>query len=158
MPELPEVETTVRGLAASLDGARIERVTLNRRDMRRAFPDDLVQRLTGARVTGLGRRAKYGLVHTDRGATLIFHLGMSGRWRVDPAEPDKHDHLVIEWKEQGGPSVEVPDKRGFGSRLLDTVVVGELGGQLDLQYEPTGLFARLSIPPVGYIAQELTLG
>jgi formamidopyrimidine-DNA glycosylase len=96
MPELPEVETTVRGLARHLDGARIERVALNRPDMRFPFPEGLVQALTGARVTGLGRRAKYGLVHTDRATTMVFHLGMSGRWRIDPGEPDKHDHVVLE--------------------------------------------------------------
>jgi len=84
MPELPEVETTVRGLARHLEGVRIERVALHRPDMRFPFPDGLVQALTGARVTGLGRRAKYGLVHTDRATTMVFHLGMSGRWRIDP--------------------------------------------------------------------------
>ena len=96
MPELPEVETTVRGLAKFLEGARIERVVLNRPDMRFPFPDGLVQAMTGARVTSLGRRAKYGLLHTDRDSTLIFHLGMSGRWRIDPEMDDRHDHLVIE--------------------------------------------------------------
>src|SRR5918997_2308521 len=96
MPELPEVETTVRGLARYLEGERIERLTLNRADMRFPFPDGLVQALTGATVTGLGRRAKYGLLHTDRGTTLVFHLGMSGRWRIDPAEDAKHDHVVLE--------------------------------------------------------------
>src|SRR5688500_12486068 len=96
MPELPEVETTVRGLARYLDGERIERIALNRPDMRFPFPDGLVQALTGARVTGLGRRAKYGLVHTDRATTMVFHLGMSGSWRIDPSEVRKHDHMVIE--------------------------------------------------------------
>ena len=62
--------------------------------MRFPFPPDLVQALTGARVTGLGRRAKYGLIHTDREQTMVFHLGMSGRWRIDPETPDKHDHLL----------------------------------------------------------------
>ena len=96
MPELPEVETTVRGLARFLDGERITRLTLNRADLRRPFPDNLVQAMTGARVTGLTRRAKYGLIHTDRGQTMVFHLGMSGRWRIEPDQPEKHDHLVIE--------------------------------------------------------------
>ena len=91
MPELPEVETTVRGLARYLDGERIERAALHRPDMRFPFPEGLVQALSGARVTGLGRRAKYGLVHTDRGSTLVFHLGMSGRWRIDPDTFGKHD-------------------------------------------------------------------
>ena len=96
MPELPEVETTVRGLAALLDGERITRVVLNRPDMRFPFPEGLVQSLTGARVTGLSRRAKYGLIATDRDTTLIFHLGMSGRWRIDPPELGIHDHLLLE--------------------------------------------------------------
>ena len=94
MPELPEVETTVRGLARYLEGERIARITLNRPDLRRPFPPDLVQTMTGARVTALGRRAKYGLIHTDRERTLVFHLGMSGRWRIEPERIDKHDHLV----------------------------------------------------------------
>src|SRR5690606_19649760 len=96
MPELPEVETTVRGLARYLEGERLERVALNRPDMRYPFPDGFVQALAGASVTGLGRRAKYGLIHTDRAQTLVFHLGMSGRWRIDPETIGKHDHLVIE--------------------------------------------------------------
>ena len=96
MPELPEVETTVRGLARFLEGERITAVQVNRPDMRFAFPPDLVQMLTGATISSLGRRAKYGLLHTDREATLIFHLGMSGRWRIDPETDDKHDHLVLQ--------------------------------------------------------------
>ena len=122
MPELPEVETTVRGLAQVLDGRRLERVEPRRADLRRAFPQDLGQRLTGARVTGLGRRAKYGLIDTDRGDTLVFHLGMSGRWRIDPAELDKHDHLLLETDE--GRRLALNDPRRFGS--LDLVRTDEL--------------------------------
>ncbi len=84
MPELPEVETTVRGLARFLDGARLARVVTHRADLRRPFPPGLAQTLTGATVTGLARRAKYGLIHTDRGQTMVFHLGMSGRWWSTP--------------------------------------------------------------------------
>ncbi|OGS50563.1 MAG: DNA-formamidopyrimidine glycosylase [Erythrobacter sp. RIFCSPHIGHO2_12_FULL_63_10] len=121
MPELPEVETTVRGLARFLEGERIERVTLNRPDLRRPFPPDLVQAMTGARVIGLGRRAKYGLIHIDRGCSMVFHLGMSGRWRIDPAAPDKHDHLMLQ---TGAHSFALCDPRRFGS--VDLVVTSAL--------------------------------
>jgi formamidopyrimidine-DNA glycosylase len=117
MPELPEVETTVRGLAPLLEGRRIASIALRRPDLRRPFQPDLRQRLTGARVTGLRRRAKYGLIETDRGDTLIFHLGMSGHWRTNPAEIGKHDHVVIETEE--GARLALNDHRRFGS--LDLV-------------------------------------
>jgi formamidopyrimidine-DNA glycosylase len=113
MPELPEVETTVRGLESVLVGRVLTRVEPRRADLRRAFPLDLRQRLTGARVTGLGRRAKYGLVHTDRGDTMIFHLGMSGRWRIEPNELGPHDHLVLETDKER--RLSLADPRRFGS-------------------------------------------
>jgi formamidopyrimidine-DNA glycosylase len=122
MPELPEVETTVAGLRAVLDGEIIVRAEPRRADLRWPIPVDLRQRLTGARVTGLGRRAKYGLIHTDRDDVLIFHLGMSGRWRVDPAEIEKHDHFILETG--AGRVVALNDHRRFGS--LDIVRSGEL--------------------------------
>src|SRR3546814_2882024 len=77
MPELPEVETTVRGLAPFLEGQRLVAVTTFRPDLRRPFPANLAQRLTGATVTTLSRRAKYGIVSTDRDDHMIFHLGRS---------------------------------------------------------------------------------
>ncbi len=122
MPELPEVETTVRGLSRVLHGRRIERVEARRPDLRRALPEDLGQRLTGARVVSLRRRAKYGLIDTDRGDTLVFHLGMSGRWRIDPGEIEKHDHLILET--DAGHRLALNDPRRFGS--LDLVRTGEL--------------------------------
>jgi formamidopyrimidine-DNA glycosylase len=122
MPELPEVETTVRGLARVLDGRRIARVEARRPDLRRALPQDLGQRLTGARVIGLRRRAKYGLIDTDRDDTLVFHLGMSGKWRIDPSEQEKHDHFIIETEE--GRRLVLNDARRFGS--LDLVRTDEL--------------------------------
>ncbi len=124
MPELPEVETTVRGLAHVLDGRRLASIEVRRPDLRRAFPVDLGQRLTGARVTGLSRRAKYGLIATDRGDTLIFHLGMSGRWRIDPAELGKHDHLLMATEE--GRRLALNDPRRFGS--LDLIPTADLPG------------------------------
>ena len=137
MPELPEVETTVRGLAKVLDGRRIARVQARREDLRRAFPKDLGQRLTGARVTGLRRRAKYGLIDTDRGDTMVFHLGMSGSWRIDHAELGKHDHLLIETDE--GRRLSLNDPRRFGSvDLLRTDELEHWPAFKALGPEPTG--------------------
>jgi formamidopyrimidine-DNA glycosylase len=148
MPELPEVETTVRGLSRVLKGRRIERVEARRPDLRRALPVDLGQRLIGSRVVGLRRRAKYGLIDTDRGDTLVFHLGMSGRWRVDPTELEKHDHLVIETDDSR--RVALNDPRRFGS--LDLVRTDELAewppikalGPEPLDLDPRELKRRLA--------------
>ena len=136
MPELPEVETTVRGLARYLEGERVTRVVLNRPDMRRPFPADLVQAMTGATITSLGRRAKYGLLHTDRARTLVFHLGMSGRWRIDPAEDEAHDHLVIETE---GHRFALNDPRRFGSvDLVDTAALDAWSPFAAMGPEPLG--------------------
>ncbi|HET9335627.1 MAG TPA: bifunctional DNA-formamidopyrimidine glycosylase/DNA-(apurinic or apyrimidinic site) lyase [Sphingomicrobium sp.] len=137
MPELPEVETTVRGLSHVLKGRRIARVEARRPDLRRAFPVDLGQRLIGAKVTSLGRRAKYGLVNTDRGDTMVFHLGMSGAWRVDPADLGKHDHLLLETEE--GRRLHLRDPRRFGSvDLVPTVQLEQWPAFQALGPEPLG--------------------
>lgn len=137
MPELPEVETTVRGLARYLEGERIARVAVNRPDLRRPFPPGLVQNLTGATVTGLGRRAKYGLIHTDRDQTMVFHLGMSGRWRIEPEQAEKHDHLVLETG--AGHVLALNDARRFGSvDLIDTAALDQWPPFAALGPEPLG--------------------
>ena len=167
MPELPEVETTVRGLARFLDGARIERVVLNRPDLRRPFPDDLVQVLTGATVTRLSRRAKYGLIHTDRDQTMVFHLGMSGRWRIDPSKPDKHDHLIIESADH---HFALCDPRRFGSvDLVDTQALSEwppfaamgpepLGEELNATYLKAALKGRKQAIKLCLLDQRIVAG
>ena len=138
MPELPEVETTVRGLEKVLLGQRIASVEPRRADLRRAFPADLGQRLTGATITGLGRRGKFGLIHTDRGDTLVFHLGMSGKWRLDPSELHPHDHLIIETGD--GRRVALNDPRRFGSvDLASTDALERLDSLAGLGPEPTEL-------------------
>lgn len=137
MPELPEVETTVRGLASVLEGQVLTRVQVNRPDLRRPFPHDLVQALTGARVTGLTRRAKYGLIHVDRGQTMVFHLGMSGRWRIDPDAIGKHDHLVLETGR--AQILALNDARRFGSvDLVDTAALDAWPQFAALGPEPLG--------------------
>jgi formamidopyrimidine-DNA glycosylase len=122
MPELPEVETTVAGLRPVFEGQIIAHAEAFRADLRWPIPVDLRQRLTGARVTGLSRRAKYGLIHTDRDDVMIFHLGMSGRWRVDPAAHEEHDHLLIETA--AGRRAVLNDPRRFGS--VDLVAASAL--------------------------------
>jgi formamidopyrimidine-DNA glycosylase len=141
MPELPEVETTVRGLAHVLQGRRIARVEARRPDLRRALPEDLGQRLTGAHVVGLRRRAKYGVIDTDRGDSLVFHLGMSGHWRIDPTETLKHDHFIIET--DGGRRLALNDARRFGSLdLLRTEDLAEWPPFKALGPEPLDIDAR----------------
>lgn len=126
MPELPEVETVRRGLEPALAGVRLARVEARRPDLRFAFPDGFVQRLTGARIERLERRGKYLIAPTDRGESLIMHLGMTGRFTVEgqgrlvrpgefvmAAEPDpKHAHVVFET--EPGDVITFHDPRRFG--------------------------------------------
>ena len=137
MPELPEVETTIAGLRPVLEGQRLTLVEPRRADLRWPIPVDLRQRMTGAVVTSLGRRAKYGLIETDRGDVMVFHLGMSGRWRIDPEEIEKHDHLLLET--DSGRRLTLNDPRRFGS--LDIVPVNELA-----KYRP---FISMGPEPLG---------
>lgn len=113
MPELPEVETTRRGLEPLLVGQRIRRAIVRNRALRFRVPRQLPGILAGATVRGLGRRGKYLLLDCGRG-TLILHLGMSGRlWIVDTTvAPAPHDHfdLVLE----NGTAVRLRDPRRFG--------------------------------------------
>ena len=125
MPELPEVETVRRGLQPALEGARLVRVEARRPDLRFPLPDGFVQRLTGARIDKLERRAKYLLARLDRGDTLVMHLGMTGRFEIegsDRSKPgvfrhaasteDKHAHVVFET--DAGRRITFFDPRRFG--------------------------------------------
>jgi formamidopyrimidine-DNA glycosylase len=137
MPELPEVETVMRGLRPVLEGRRLARVEARRADLRWPIPADLRQRLTGATVTGIRRRAKYGLIDTDRSDTVILHLGMSGRVRVDPVADEKHDHVIIETDE--GKRAVFNDARRFGSlHLVKTEALGAHPLIAGLGPEPLG--------------------
>ena len=93
--------------------------------------------MAGATITSLGRRAKYGLINTDRDQAMIFHLGMSGRWRVDPQELLPHDHLVIET--DAGRRVALNDPRRFGSvDLWPSSDIGSFPAFIGLGPEPLG--------------------
>lgn len=115
MPELPEVETTLRGISPYLKHQTITRIDVRQPKLRWPVEDD-VQKLVGQQVTGLIRRSKYILVEAATG-TAIWHLGMSGSLRlVEPSEPPrKHDH--IDWHLSNGKILRYHDPRRFGALL-----------------------------------------
>ena len=120
MPELPEVETVMRGLALRLQGRRIRHAALSRGDLRRAIPSGLAARLTGATVIGFRRRGKYILMRLSGGDSLLLHLGMSGRMAIrlqtlSERDSEKHEHLIMETDD--GWRIGLIDPRRFG--LLD---------------------------------------
>ena len=115
MPELPEVETTRRGIAPHLTGQRIERVILRETRLRWPISDE-VAHLAGERIESVSRRAKYLLLKLDHGH-LIWHLGMSGSMRVlpngTPAAP--HEHVELQFGD--GQALKFRDPRRFGALL-----------------------------------------
>ena len=159
MPELPEVETVRRGLAPVLDGARLSRVETRRADLRFAFPPDFVQRLTGARIERLERRAKYLLAPLDRGDVLVMHLGMSGRFEIEGggarerpgdfvqavAPNPKHAHVIFET--EAGARVTYYDPRRFG--FMDLIPADRLNEH--------PWFARMGPEPLSNAFDETVL-
>ena len=138
MPELPEVETVMRGLQGRLEGRVIRRALVNRPDLRFPFPVGLAKRLTGARVTGFRRRAKYILMRLDGGDSVLIHLGMSGRMLIGPAgvnDVPAHEHVSLETED--GWRVGFIDPRRFGAvDLVATAAEDEHRLLRDLGPEP----------------------
>jgi len=129
MPELPEVETVVRGLRPSLEGHRLQQVEQRRAGLRFPFPDNFAQRLTGRRVERIQRRAKYMLLHLDDGQVLLCHLGMSGRMVIVERQDresrpplDRHDHVIF--ITDAGVEIRFNDARRFG--VMDLVAADSL--------------------------------
>ncbi|CAD5106054.1 bifunctional DNA-formamidopyrimidine glycosylase/DNA-(apurinic or apyrimidinic site) lyase [Zestomonas carbonaria] len=116
MPELPEVETTRRGIEPYLKGQRVSRVVVRERRLRWPIPEDLDVRLSGQLILAVERRAKYLLIQAEVG-TLIGHLGMSGSLRlVEQGLPAaKHEHVDIEL--ESGLALRYTDPRRFGALL-----------------------------------------
>ena len=126
MPELPEVETVRRGLQPAMEGARITKAEVRRKDLRFPFQKDFVARLEGQRVIGLGRRAKYLIADLASGDVLLMHLGMSGSFRVinddnghmpgrfhhARNEDRAHDHVIFHMS--SGTAIVFNDPRRFG--------------------------------------------
>ncbi|MFO1025293.1 MAG: bifunctional DNA-formamidopyrimidine glycosylase/DNA-(apurinic or apyrimidinic site) lyase [Acetobacteraceae bacterium] len=117
MPELPEVETVMRGLQGKLEGHRLLRAVARRPDLRWPLPPGLAEKLTGARVIGFRRRGKYILMRLQDGWSVLLHLGMSGRMVIQPTGGSNsitaHEHLELETDD--GWRVGFVDPRRFGS-------------------------------------------
>ena len=150
MPELPEVETVRRGLQPVMEGSRIVKMEVRRKDLRFPFQKDFVARLDGQTVTGLGRRAKYLMADLASGDVLLMHLGMSGSFRVkndEQSAPGKfhhprakdgaHDHVVFHMS--SGASVVFNDPRRFGyMKIIARRALEEEPLLRDLGPEPLG--------------------
>lgn len=147
MPELPEVETVMRGLTPAMQGAVIARADVNRPDLRWPFPDRMAERLAGQEVLQLRRRSKYILADLASGESLLIHLGMSGRMLIsgdplgqfthDHPAAEKHDHVVFHM--DNGARITFNDPRRFGAMdLLETATAADHKLLAVLGPEPLG--------------------
>ena len=138
MPELPEVETVLRGISPILEGNQIDYAQVNRPDLRRPFPNNLAKRLKNRRINFLHRRSKYILIDLSGGETLVMHLGMSGRiiisqkvagtFHHNTNHSQKHDHFVLHLKDNH--QLTFNDPRRFGVIDLLRTENLELSGML----------------------------
>lgn len=125
MPELPEVETTRRGLLKAVKNRRIEKVQVRRYDLRSPIPKRLAKSITGAKILDVRRRAKYLLIDLDSGESVLAHLGMSGSFVVRKGDysPQTHDHLLIYLDNEK--LICFNDPRRFG--VVDLLKTGQEG-------------------------------
>lgn len=116
MPELPEVETTCKGIAPHITNNKITKVIVRNRSLRWPIPTGLNKNLVNQKITSVTRRAKYLLINTKAG-TLIVHLGMSGSLRILSSNEvvEKHDHFELQFKD--GLCLRLRDPRRFGCVL-----------------------------------------
>lgn len=173
MPELPEVETVRRGLAPTMEGARLRRLELRRPDLRFPFTPGMEDALAGRQIESLSRRAKYLLIHFEGGLTAIAHLGMSGSFRIEaggePATPgdfhyarskdEKHDHVVFHL-DRGNEPVRViyNDPRRFGFLLMeDTARLADHPFLASLGPEPTGNSLSAEVLAVAFAKKKAPL-
>ncbi|HSN23909.1 MAG TPA: bifunctional DNA-formamidopyrimidine glycosylase/DNA-(apurinic or apyrimidinic site) lyase [Methylomicrobium sp.] len=135
MPELPEVETTRRGIAPAVEGREIQQMIIRQPSLRWPVPETLPDLLKGQRIQAVDRRGKYLLLRTEKGV-LIVHLGMSGSLRILPVGhlPLKHDHIDLIFSNQI--ILRFNDPRRFGAVLWTTEAVTEHPLLKDLGPEP----------------------
>lgn len=141
MPELPEVETVMRGMARAIEGREVVRVDPRRKNLRVPFPADLRKALEGQKIESLTRRAKYILVRLSNHKVMVIHLGMSGRIALVAAgqdyAPEKHDHLIVGFDD--GSSFVFNDARRFGMVMLaNENEIDSLAAFKNLGPEPLG--------------------
>ncbi|MBI2717846.1 MAG: bifunctional DNA-formamidopyrimidine glycosylase/DNA-(apurinic or apyrimidinic site) lyase [Rhizobiales bacterium] len=158
MPELPEVETVMRGLAPVLEGRRIVKVTLRRKGLRFAFPKGFARRLEGRRVEALRRRAKYIVAEIEGGEFLLIHLGMTGRFTVFPAKGEPHN-LGEFYFEDGAKGDGPHDHVSFSLDDGATVVYTDPRrfGVMDLFKTEHRLLKGLGVEPLGNVFGAATL-
>lgn len=111
MPELPEVETVCNGLRPYMEGRCISSLEMNRADLRFPLPTNFSELIDQAKVESISRRGKYILIHLDNDHTLIAHLGMSGRFLINPTDKNAHDHIAFHL---GKDHITYRDPRRFG--------------------------------------------
>lgn len=135
MPELPEVETTCRGIAPHIENNIIEKVVVRNRSLRWPIPPGLNNKLSGEKIISVTRRAKYLLLNTEKGS-LILHLGMSGSLRIVPTNTpaEKHDHFELQFT--NGICCRLRDPRRFGAVLWSKENVLEHKLLINLGPEP----------------------
>jgi formamidopyrimidine-DNA glycosylase len=135
MPELPEVETTCRGIAPHIEGQTIKQVIIRQPQLRWPVPEALNQILTGLNIQSVSRRAKYLLFTTSAG-TMLVHLGMSGSLRIIAAGQGagKHDHIDFIFND--GTVLRFNDPRRFGAVLWTSAPIAEHQLLKDLGPEP----------------------
>ena len=114
MPELPEIEVLKRSLEPRLAGRRILEVRIHAPALREPLDRRSLLSLAGRRVERLGRRSKYLLVEIEQGATLVIHLGMSGRLTLAPAATELEAHEHLSFRLDGGERLRLRDPRRFG--------------------------------------------
>ena len=151
MPELPEVETVLRGISPILEGNQIDYAQVNRPDLRRPFPNNLAKRLKNRRINFLHRRSKYILIDLSEGETLLMHLGMSGRiiisqkvagtFHYNTTQSQKHDHFILHLKDNH--QLTFNDPRRFGVIDLLRTETLEMSGMLS-QIGPEPLSNRFN--------------